>query len=57
MGNSISIVDALKSINEKYSYEYRSKIASLNNIKNYVCSSEQNLYLLKLLKDGKLIKP
>ena len=29
------IVDALKSINENSSYEYRSKIASLNNVKNY----------------------
>lgn len=56
-GNSSSIVDALKSINESYSYEYRSKIASANNIKNYAGTSVQNNQLLKLLKTGKLIKP
>jgi len=56
-GNSTSIVDALKSINESSSYEYRSKIASVNNIKNYAGTSAQNIQLLKLLKEGKLIKP
>lgn len=55
-GNSISIVDALKSINEKSSYEYRNKIANLNNIKNYTGTNVQNQYLLKLLKEGNLIK-
>lgn len=56
-GNSVSIVDALKSINESYSYEYRTKIESVNNIKNYVGTSVQNNQLLNLLKAGKLIKP
>ena len=56
-GNSLSIVDALKSINENFSYEYRTKIASVNNIKNYVGTSVQNNQLLNLLKTGKLIKP
>lgn len=56
-GNSMSIVDALKDINESYSYEYRKKIASVNNIKNYVGTSVQNNQLIKLLKEGKLIKP
>lgn len=56
-GNSTSIVDALKSINENSSYEYRSQIASVNNIKNYTGTSVQNSQLLKLLKEGKLIKP
>ncbi|MBR6690416.1 MAG: LysM peptidoglycan-binding domain-containing protein [Bacilli bacterium] len=56
-GNSVSIVDALKSINANYSYEYRSKIASANNIKNYAGTSVQNNQLLNLLKTGKLIKP
>lgn len=53
----MSIVDALKSINEKFSYEYRSKIANINNIKNYTGTSVQNQSLLELLKEGKLIKP
>ena len=56
-GNSISIVDALKNIKEKNSYEYRSKIASINGINNYMGTSIQNNQLLKLLKEGKLIKP
>ena len=56
-GNSNSIVEALKSINENSSYEYRSKIASVNSIKNYVGTSVQNNLLMKLLKEGKLIKP
>lgn len=56
-GNSVSIVDALKSINESYSYEYRNRIANVNNIKNYRGTSVQNNQLLKLLKEGKLIKP
>ena len=46
----------LKSINENSSYEYRTKIANINNIKNYTGTSIQNQYLLKLLKEGKLIK-
>lgn len=56
-GNSNSIVEALKSINENSSYEYRSKIANINSIKNYAGTSVQNNQLLKLLKEGKLIKP
>lgn len=50
----MSIVEALKAINENSSYEYRSKIASANNIKNYTGTSVQNS---QLLKEGKLIKP
>ena len=56
-GNSISIVDALKSIGEDSSFEYRTKIAKVNGISNYYGTSTQNTYLLKLLKEGKLIKP
>lgn len=56
-GNSLSIVDALKSINVDSSYTYRSKIAIKNGIKNYIGTSVQNIKLLNLLKDGKLIKP
>ena len=56
-GNTKSIVDALKSIGEKSSFEYRSRIANINNIKNYIGTSSQNTYLLNLLKAGKLIKP
>lgn len=56
-GSSLSIVDALKSINEKSDYEYRKKIANINGIGNYVGTGTQNTKLLTLLKQGKLIKP
>ena len=56
-GNSVSIVDALKSIGEKSSFEYRMEIARVNNIPNYYGTSMQNMKLLNLLKSGKLIKP
>lgn len=56
-GDSVSIVDALKSLNEQSSYEYRTKVATINGIKNYVGTTVQNNYLLNLLKEGKLVKP
>lgn len=56
-GNSVSIVDALKSLNENYSYDYRTKIATVNGIRNYAGTGVQNKELLKLLKEGKLLKP
>lgn len=56
-GNSDSLVDALKSINEKSDYSYRTKIAITNGIINYVGTQTQNIYLLNLLKKGILIKP
>ena len=56
-GSSVSIVDALKAIKEQSSYDYRSKVAEVNGIKNYAGTSAQNIKLLDLLKSGKLIKP
>lgn len=56
-GNTVSIVTALKSIGENSSLFYRGKIAKANNIKLYVGTGKQNSTMLKLLKDGKLIKP
>ena len=52
-----SIVDALQSIGVDSSKSNRSKIAAANGISNYDGSAEQNIALLKLLKQGKLIKP
>ncbi len=57
IGDTNSIVDALKSLNEDYSYNYRNKIALINGINNYAGTSVQNKELLRLLKEGKLIKP
>ena len=51
-----SLVDALKEINIDSSYEYRSKLALINNINNYKGTSEQNTTMLELLKKGRLIK-
>lgn len=50
-----SLVDALNQINVDSSYNYRSKLANVNNISNYVGSAEQNIIMLNLLKNGKLI--
>ena len=55
IGNSI--IDALKNIKVDNSYSYRTKIAKVNNIKNYTGSASQNITMLNLLKQGKLMKP
>lgn len=55
--NGFSIVDGLKSIGANSSYEYRKKIAKANNIKDYRGTAFQNLKMLSLLKQGKLLKP
>lgn len=51
-----SIVDALKSIGVNSSFSNRKKIAAKNNIKLYVGLPSQNNTMLKLLKEGKLVK-
>lgn len=56
-GKSTSIVDALNSIGENSTFYNRSKIARANGIKFYVGSATQNNQLVKLIKEGKLIKP
>lgn len=57
-----SVVDALKSIGVKdTSLTFRRKIYNANNLVakygRYSGRSEQNVYMLKLLKKGKLVKP
>ena len=49
-----SIVDGLKGINVDSSYDNRCQIALKNGIENYHGTYNQNVYLLKLLKTGKL---
>ncbi len=56
-GNTTSISEALRSINEQYTYAYREKIATANGIKDYEGTAKQNTTMLNLLKQGKLIKP
>lgn len=55
-GKSTSLVDALKAVNVKNtSKAFRTKIANANGITNYKATSAQNLTMLNLLKQGKLI--
>lgn len=54
---SASLVDALKAIGAANSFSYRKKIAKANGVTLYVGTSAQNIKLLGLLKQGKLIKP
>lgn len=56
-GTSGSIVTALNSIGATSSFAYRTKIAKANDIKLYCGTAKQNIKMLDLLKQGKLIKP
>ena len=55
-GNTVSIVDALKQLRIDYSFKHRKEIAIKNGISSYTGKASENLYLLDLLKKGKLIK-
>lgn len=55
-GKSGSIVDALKAIGADSSFNNRRAIAKANGISGYVGTPSQNIKMLKLLKEGKLIK-
>lgn len=56
-GKSSSIVDGLVSVGADRSFAYRKKIANANGIKTYLGTPTQNLKLLNLLKQGRLIMP
>ena len=51
-----SIVDGLKGIGVDSSYDYREELAKVNGINDYHGTYNQNVYLLSLLKSGKLQK-
>ena len=55
----VSIVDGLDKVGAKTNFEYRCQIATKNGITDYDKNPtpEKNLYMLKLLKEGKLLKP
>ena len=55
-GDHTSIKDALASIGVDNSYSYRKKLAAANGIKGYVGNAAQNIKLLGLLKNGKLLR-
>ena len=53
-----SIVDALMAVGEmNITKSYRKNIAAANGIRNYTGTAAENTKMLKLLKNGKLIKP
>ena len=56
-GTTSSIVTALNSLAIGSSFANRTKIAAANGIKPYSGTAAQNIELLNLLKQGKLIKP
>lgn len=51
-----SITAALKSIGVNSSFDNRKKIATKNNIRDYIGTAQQNIQLLTKLKAGRLIK-
>lgn len=51
-----SIVDGLKGLSEDSSFDHRAILALANGIDNYVGSFSQNVFLLKLLKTGELVR-
>lgn len=55
--SNTSIVDGLKEIGVSSDYSNRKKIALANGIVNYKGLGSQNIILLNLLKQGKLVKP
>lgn len=52
--NGSSIVEALYSIGENFSFEYRKKVAEANGITRYVGNAAQNTKMLNMLKNGVL---
>lgn len=56
-GKTSSIVTALNSLGIGSSFANRKNIAKANGISNYTGTASQNIKLLNLLKQGKLIKP
>lgn len=56
-GKSYSIVESLLAVGEKdISFAHRKKIAEKNNITNYLGTPAQNIQLVNLLKEGKLLR-
>lgn len=56
-GSSPSIVTALNALGVDSGFSYRTQIAAANRIAVYSGSAAQNTNLLRLLKQGKLVKP
>lgn len=52
-----SIVDGLKAVKANSGFSYRKKVATANGVSGYLGAAKQNIKLLNLLKQGKLLKP
>ena len=52
-----SIVDGLKAIGANSSYNYRCAIAARNGIGGYAGRPHENLHMLNLLIQGRLLRP
>ena len=52
-----TLVKVLRIMEINSTYDYRCKIAAANGISNYTGTAVQNITILNLLKEGKLIKP
>lgn len=52
----ITLIEALNDVGVTSTYEFRKKIAKANGIYDYKGTKKQNMKLLALLNDGKLIK-
>lgn len=51
-----TLIDSLNKIGVDSSYNFRKKIAAANGISNYSGTADQNILMLKLLSEGKLLK-
>ena len=56
-GSSGSIVTGLRAVGAESSFNYRSRVAAKNGISGYRGTAQQNVTLLNLLKQGKLLNP
>lgn len=52
-----TLIDSLTKVNANTTMQFRKKIAEANGITNYIGTAEQNIKMLELLNNGKLIKP
>jgi len=51
-----TLIDALNKIGVDSSYKFRKQIAAANGVENYSGTAEQNIGMLNLLNDGKLVE-
>lgn len=56
-GSSPSIAAALEALGIEHSFPYRAQIAAANGMDAYSGSAAQNIKLLELLKQGRLVRP